>query len=206
MAYFCGMTEERRPRMAVLTPDTLAGLGLAGIIERMVPGVDVSLFAHVADLRAAGAEGFVHFFVAAPVLMEDAAFFLARRTHTIVLVHGGEAACLPADFHTLDVCQSEEALVRSVLRLAESAHSRHPQAPGYAGADRALTPLTPRETEVLRLVAAGRTNKEIAARLGVGLTTIISHRKNLTEKLAIKSVSGLTIYAVMHGIIKAEEI
>lgn len=206
MAYFCGMMEERHIRMAVLTPDTLAGLGLAGIIERMVPGVDVCLFTHAGELRAAGAEGFVHFFVAASVLMEDAAFFLSRRTRTIVLVHGAGAGCLPADFHTLDVCQSEEALVRSVLRLAESAHSRHPQAPGHVCDGRARTPLTPRETEVLRLVAAGRTNKEIAACLGVGLTTVISHRKNLTEKLAIKSVSGLTIYAVMHGIIKAEEI
>ena len=153
MAYFCGMMENRRPRMAVLTPDTLAGLGLAGIIERMVPGVDVSLFAHVADLRAAETDGFVHFFVAAPVLMEDAAFFLSRRTHTIVLVHGGEAACLPADFHTLDVCQSEEALVRSVLRLAESAHSRHPQAPEGIVRFRAAFPGSPLPILPVRLKA-----------------------------------------------------
>ena len=38
------------------------------------------------------------------------------------------------------------------------------------------------------------------------LTTIISHRKNLMEKLGIKSVSGLTIYAVTNGIIRAEDI
>ncbi|MDE6857635.1 MAG: LuxR C-terminal-related transcriptional regulator [Alistipes sp.] len=59
--------------------------------------------------------------------------------------------------------------------------------------------LTPREREVLVLVTQGLMNKEIADRLNIGLTTVISHRRNISEKLGIKSVSGLTIYAVMHG-------
>ena len=40
----------------------------------------------------------------------------------------------------------------------------------------------------------------------IGLTTVITHRKNITEKLGIKSVSGLTIYAVMNGYIEADRI
>lgn len=66
--------------------------------------------------------------------------------------------------------------------------------------------LTPREKEVLRLVVSGYINKEIASQLHVSLTTIISHRKNLTEKLKTRSVSALTIYAVMHGIVRVEDI
>ena len=42
-------------------------------------------------------------------------------------------------------------------------------------------------------------NKEIAEKLHISLTTVISHRKNITEKLGIKSVSGLAIYAFMLG-------
>ena len=45
-----------------------------------------------------------------------------------------------------------------------------------------------------------------AERLNIGLTTVISHRKNITEKLGIKSVAGLTIYAVMNGYIEADSI
>lgn len=61
--------------------------------------------------------------------------------------------------------------------------------------------LTNREMEVLRLVTQGLMNKEIADKLNISLHTVISHRKNLTEKLGIKTVSGLTVYAMMHNII-----
>lgn len=61
--------------------------------------------------------------------------------------------------------------------------------------------LTNREMEVLRLVTQGLMNKEIADKLGISLHTVISHRKNLTEKLGIKTVSGLTVYAMMHKLI-----
>ena len=48
--------------------------------------------------------------------------------------------------------------------------------------------------------------EEIADKLNISLTTVITHRKNITEKLGIKSVSGLTIYAVMNGYIEADRI
>jgi DNA-binding CsgD family transcriptional regulator len=66
--------------------------------------------------------------------------------------------------------------------------------------------LSVREIEVLKLITKGLINKEIADRLGISLTTVISHRKNITEKLGIKSVSGLTIYAVMNGYVEADSI
>ena len=52
----------------------------------------------------------------------------------------------------------------------------------------------------------GMANKEIAEELNISITTVISHRKNIMEKLNIKSVSGLTIYAVMNGYIEADRI
>jgi len=59
--------------------------------------------------------------------------------------------------------------------------------------------LTDREKEVLQRIAAGKLNKEIADELQVALTTVITHRKHLMEKLGIKSVPGLTVYAYTHG-------
>jgi DNA-binding CsgD family transcriptional regulator len=66
--------------------------------------------------------------------------------------------------------------------------------------------LTPREIEVVKWIVWGKTNKETAEALGVGVATVISHRKNIMKKLNTRSVSALTIYAVMHGIVSPEEI
>jgi len=66
--------------------------------------------------------------------------------------------------------------------------------------------LTPREKLILKHVALGQTNKEIAAALFISTHTVISHRKNITRKLDIKSVSGLTVYAILNGIINMEDI
>ncbi len=61
--------------------------------------------------------------------------------------------------------------------------------------------LTEREIDVLKLLVSGNANKEIADKLSISTHTVISHRKNITQKTGIKSVSGLTIYAVINNII-----
>lgn len=60
--------------------------------------------------------------------------------------------------------------------------------------------LSPRETEVLQGMAAGRGTKEIALALGLSVKTIESHRRNLMEKLRIFNVAELTKYAIRHGL------
>ena len=66
--------------------------------------------------------------------------------------------------------------------------------------------LSPREKLILRHVALGHTNKEIGEILFISSHTVISHRKNITRKLGIKTVSGLTVYAILNKLIKMEDI
>ena len=66
--------------------------------------------------------------------------------------------------------------------------------------------LTIREKDVLKLVALGHTNKAIAKKLFISIHTVISHRKNITEKTGIKSISGLTVYAILNNLIDTESI
>ena len=66
------------------------------------------------------------------------------------------------------------------------------------------TNLTPREIEVLQLIAQGFINKEIANRLNISFNTVLTHRKNITAKLGIKTVSGLSFYAMMNGYVKID--
>lgn len=63
-------------------------------------------------------------------------------------------------------------------------------------------PLTPRQREVLRLVAQGRNTKEIAADLGVSVKTVETHRAQLMERLGIHDVPGLVRYALRLGLIE----
>ena len=113
----------------------------------------------------------------------------------------------PAGVPKLNIYQDEESLIKDILQLRKYGHQTRNHAE-YSGAQTPKTEheLSAREIEVLILITKGLINKEIADKLNISLTTVISHRKNITEKLGIKSVSGLTVYAVMNGYIEADRI
>ena len=66
--------------------------------------------------------------------------------------------------------------------------------------------LSKREIDVLVAVAKGMMNKEIADLMNISIHTVISHRKNITRKTGIKSVSGLTVYALLNNLIDENEL
>ena len=66
--------------------------------------------------------------------------------------------------------------------------------------------LSERERDVLILVAKGMANKEIADRLNISIHTVMSHRKNITHKTGIKSVAGLTVYALLNNLLDQNDV
>lgn len=105
-----------------------------------------------------------------------------------------------------------DELVRAVRTVAEGQVYFSPQASqaivndyvkASGEAERMEMPaLSKRETEVLSLVAEGLSNKEIAAKLFLSARTVETHRERIMAKLGIKSVAGLTKYAISKGIVK----
>ena len=63
--------------------------------------------------------------------------------------------------------------------------------------------LTPRESEVLQLVAEGAANKQVAAALGISIKTVEKHRQHLMDKLNIHDTAGLTRYAIAEGVVES---
>jgi DNA-binding NarL/FixJ family response regulator len=61
--------------------------------------------------------------------------------------------------------------------------------------------LTDREKQVLQLLAEGRSNKDVAAELSVGLSTVETHRANLMQKLNLHNTAEIVLYAVRKGLI-----
>ncbi|MCX6936737.1 MAG: response regulator transcription factor [Verrucomicrobia bacterium] len=87
----------------------------------------------------------------------------------------------------------------SALALARFLHPNQPSDQRAAPADR----LTPREREVVQLIAEGRTSKDIALLLGLSVKTADAHRANVMRKLDLHSVSELVLYAVRNRMVQA---
>ena len=66
--------------------------------------------------------------------------------------------------------------------------------------------LSNRETDVLIALVKGLTNKEISDKLFISVHTVITHRKNIIRKTGIKSVSGLTVYALLNNLVEESDI
>lgn len=131
--------------------------------------------------------------VSSEIFTANLDFFLPRKQKTLVVAghlpsnNAGGASGLISVGADVD----EVDLKKSVSSLFESLSEVEPQHGN----------LSAREIEVLKLIASGLINKEIADKLCISINTVITHRKNISSKLGIKSASGLSLYAVMNGII-----
>lgn len=194
-----------RPKVAILDPNTLSALGLKSILQNIMPIMTVDTFGSFSELAAADADNYFHYFVAMSIVLENKPFFLEQRRKTIVLTLSLDTMSQLSNFHCLCVNVPEQQLVRSLLTLQQHAHGRGEHLPPMPEMLQRKV-LSDREIEVMSLIVQGYINKEIADRLNIGLATVITHRKNIMDKLGLKSVSALTIYAVMHGYVDINKI
>lgn len=191
------------PEIAVIDPNTLTVLGLRVILEEMIPNAVIRTFDSFGGLVDDTPDFYAHYFVSANIYFEHTAFFLERKPKCIVLSTGGNP--LLNGIPTLNICLPQDRLVKAIVQLRKDGHeSVHRPVSSFT--QDGGKELTSREIEVLVLVAKGLINKEIADKLHISLTTVISHRKNIAGKLGIRSVSGLAVYAVLHGYIDADGI
>ena len=197
-----------RPKIAIIDPNTLAVLGLKSILQNVMPIMEVDTYGTFAELEANNPEQYFHYFVAMNIVQENEPFFLAHRRKTIVLSTLSESSgnlspltsyLSPLEsFHTLCVDVPESQLVRALLALEQHAHGHGQNLPTMPKALQKKV-LSDREIEVMSLIVQGFINKEIADKLHISLSTVITHRKNIMDKLGLRSVSALTIYAVTHA-------
>ena len=187
-----------RPKIAIIDANTLATLGLKQMLQTVMPIMTVDTFGSFTELEANHPEQYFHYFVSMNVVLENKPFFLAQRKKTIVLTLSLDTMSQLSEFHSLCINVPESELVRSLLMLEQHAHGHGQNLPPMPKVLQQKI-LSDREIEVMSLIVQGFINKEIADKLNIGLSTVITHRKNIMDKLGLKSVSALTIYAVTHG-------
>lgn len=96
---------------------------------------------------------------------------------------------------TIDISDSREKITVKLRQLLDAGEPSTES-----------TELSEREKEILVAVAKGYTNKSIAEQYHLSIHTVITHRKNLTRKTGIKSVSGLTVYAILNNLIDIKDV
>ena len=199
------METSGRPKIAVIDANTLASLGMRQLLQNVMPIMAVHTFGTFAELQANHPDSFAHYFVSMDIVLSNRLFFSQRQRKTIVLTLSLHDTSTLTEFHSLCINQPEHQLIRDLLQLQQHAHGDGRNLPPVPPVLKQKV-LTDREIEVMSLIVQGLINKEIADRLHIGLATVITHRRNIMDKLGMKSVSALTIYAVMHGYVDINKI
>ena len=176
--------------IAVITPDTLVYMGLRSVVRDM-SGCRVTRFTSFGEYAACRRESFDLTITDADIFAAHAHHFVPRRGKTAVIASAAQSE------RGITVI-SRNGDESDVIETLENALS------GLRSDEGQLAQLSPREIDVLKQVAIGLTNKEIADRLGISVNTVLTHRKNITAKLGIRSVSGLSVYAMMNGYISQQ--
>lgn len=188
-------------RFAVIDSNVLACVGLQYLLGRLLPMAEIQVFSSTKEMMELGdTSGFLHFFVSSNIYFEQANFFRQFPKKTIVLVKGDMQI---TGIHTLNICQNEQHLVSDMMTLQ---HMGHDHAINMARQVESKEVLSSREMEVAILLCKGYINKEIADRLSLATTTVISHRKNIMEKIHARSLADIIIYCVVKGIVSIEEL
>lgn len=111
----------------------------------------------------------------------------------LVLDHGNKTE----DMFTISWEDESDAVVNKIKAAVQRSQHRADSEDGDE--------LSQREKDIVRQVALGLTNQEIADTLFISAHTVITHRKNIVRKLGIKTVSGLTVYAILNNLLRMDE-
>ncbi len=186
-------------KIAIILEDTLHRLGLQGLLTDYFSPVAIDPFTGFPDFERFGSslhgEPYDYYFLSPECYGLHLDRFLPFRSQVLLVSRYPH----PEEPNHLDASLPHEELAERISAFfAEKEKNQSVAEPNRE--------LTQREIEVLKMIVRGKINKEIAEELSIGFQTVLSHRKNLTAKLGIKTVSGLTFYALTYGHIGPEEI
>lgn len=105
------------PRIAIVDDNTLQAMGLKSVLAEIIPMAEVIVFSSCSDMQCDDGDVFSHYFVSSKVLLVSSEFFVKYQQRTIVLVSQMVPGQQFARFNTLNICQPEHLLIKSILRL-----------------------------------------------------------------------------------------
>lgn len=178
-------------KIALCGLTTLHTFGLKALCAKQFPECEV-----ICDERWREADGFI---VSATALAAHASFFMPRLSR--ILLFTSAPAQSRESLPVLSPLADEQAIEESITHLIAMAKAERPAATPHHPVRQPQHSLTPREIDVIKLTVEGQTVKQIAARLSISVNTVLTHRKNITDKLGVHGAPALVYYAMSHNIV-----
>lgn len=196
-----------KTRVLVVDHSEIIRQGIHSILKAQSYNYDVCFFDHTRDINDLLRSGKVDILIVNPSayfdsrgerikLLRQEAINFGFKLIALVYAYYDEQLLSLFD-EVIYINDEEEKIFNKLEKITEAVNN--------TADDDENASLSQRELDVVRLVALGKSNREIAEELFISIHTVISHRKNITNKLGVKSVSGLTIYAVINKLIGTDD-
>ena len=192
-------TEKNTYRIGIVEPSAIVNEGL-GILLLKAGDFDLYHIDDIADAEEYIADYKLNLLIVNPMLVvqqyRDCQHIKRRHPDVLLaaLVYSYFDSTLLNQFDLcINITDAPEKIIGSITEKLDKEHHAD------TGASE---PLSTRELDVLRLLVQGLMNKEIADKLNISVHTVVSHRKNITQKTGIKTLAGLTIFALSNKIVE----
>lgn len=196
----------KESRVALIIPSTFVSLGLESVLE---DSGEFSVCARMSDFADAQKK---RLYDLEPdiVILDPSVFDISARKTACTRVHEATDAPVVALADGIQSCEAEKMydgcfyLMDSPQSLLAVLHKVLDQSQGTSSGS--IKELSSREKEILVCIARGMLSKEIADKFSISINTVNTHRKNISAKTGVKSVAGMTVYAILNNLIDTSAI
>ncbi|MFI3278796.1 MAG: LuxR C-terminal-related transcriptional regulator [Rikenellaceae bacterium] len=199
----------KRVHIIIADPSTIMRRGLVALLQSSeINNIDIAEVGDIANIVVVSQRNTPDILIVNPAQMgtfspqQYRAELGNENLRIIALKHTFTEPTISALYDdAITIYDSAESIIELISRVA--AIEVESTAEGEADSRKVLSS---REREIVICVVKGMTNKVIAETLFLSTHTVIAHRRNIAHKLQISSASGLTIYAIVNGLVNLEDI
>lgn len=192
----------KRPSIVIIDSNILVCLGLKSILNKLYPKILILYYNSLKSYQASNRIYIVHCFLSIDLYQKNIIDFSDMNFKIVLLASKCDMIKYPT-YSILNIYQLKDDLLKDIQSLFMKGIKNPKMQKELLELENIHKEktLTPREKEILSYIANGYLNKEIANKLNISVYTVINHRKNLTDKLGIKSLPNLISYATLNNLL-----
>lgn len=190
------MNKDSRYKVVLIEPSEIVATGIAEIINR---NPEFSVIQTLSNPTYYNANNETDIIIINPAVIDYnerfdiRSYFGGTSSALVALAHSNYEENVLRQYDDCIGIYDNSSRIIQKLKSAMEENAQNPKSD--------INELSTRERDILTAVAKGKTNKEIADEFNISIYTVISHRRNISQKLGINSIPGLTVYAIMNKLV-----